>query len=146
MSRATPRDTEATAPDGPESKVRLDKWLWAARFFKTRALAAQAIDAGKVRKNGERLKSSHAVRIGERLTISREGLTWDITVTRVTDKRGNGAAAALMYTETAQSIAERELELARRKAAFQAGVFLNHRPTKRDRRHLEKYFDQRDAD
>jgi ribosome-associated heat shock protein Hsp15 len=143
MSRATPPNTEHDAADG---RVRLDKWLWAARFFKTRALAADAIDAGRIKRNGERVKTSHIVRVGERFVVSRESFVWDITVKTITDKRGNGAAAALMYSETAQSIAERERELAVRKAAFQAGVFINHRPTKRDRRDLEKYFSQRDDD
>jgi ribosome-associated heat shock protein Hsp15 len=121
----------------------LDKWLWAARFFKTRALAADAIEAGKIKKNNERMKTSHVVRVGERFSISREGLSWDITVRQVTDKRGNGAAAALLYCETVESVSAREEELARRKAAFQAGVFSNHRPTKRDRRALEKYIYER---
>jgi ribosome-associated heat shock protein Hsp15 len=143
MSRATRPNTELAHES---EKIRLDKWLWAARFFKTRALAAQAIESGKIKRDGERVKTSHVVRVRERFTIGREGLSWDITVTSVTDKRGNGAAAALMYTETQESIAQREQELARRKAAFQAGVFLNHRPTKRDRRDLEKYFSDQDVD
>jgi ribosome-associated heat shock protein Hsp15 len=138
MSRAAKPNTEQEADDG---KVRLDKWLFAARFFKTRGLAADAIESGKVKRNGERVKLSHAVRVGDRFTVGREGLQWDITVTLVTDKRGNGAAAALMYTETPDSIAAREAELLRRKADFQAGVYMNHRPTKRDRRDLIKYFE-----
>jgi ribosome-associated heat shock protein Hsp15 len=90
------------------------------------------------------VKLSHAVRVGDAFAVGREGLVWDITVALVTDKRGNGAAAALMYTETSASIAEREAELGRRKADFQAGVYMNHRPTKRDRRSLIKYFEPKD--
>jgi ribosome-associated heat shock protein Hsp15 len=141
MSRAAKPNTESVDESG---KVRLDKWLFAARFFKTRGLAADAIEAGKVKRNGERVKLSHAVRVGDAFTVGREGLVWDITVALVTDKRGNGAAAALMYTETSASIAEREAELGRRKADFQAGVYMNHRPTKRDRRSLIKYFEPKD--
>jgi ribosome-associated heat shock protein Hsp15 len=141
MSRAAKPNTEPVDESG---KVRLDKWLFAARFFKTRGLAADAIEAGKVKRNGERVKLSHAVRLGDAFTIGREGLVWDVSVTLVTDKRGNGAAAALMYTETNASIAERDAELARRKDDFQAGVYLNHRPTKRDRRSLIKYFEPKE--
>jgi ribosome-associated heat shock protein Hsp15 len=141
MSRATKLNTDVADEAG---KVRLDKWLFAARFFKTRGLAADAIESGKVKRNGDRVKLSHTVRVGDTFTIGREGLVWDITVTLVTDKRGNGAAAALMYTETSASIAERETELGRRKADFQAGVYMNHRPTKRDRRSLIKYFEPKD--
>ncbi len=141
MSRAAKPNTEI---DDNEGKVRLDKWLFAARFFKTRGLAADAIEAGKVKRDGERVKLSHAVRVGDAFTISREGLVWEIEVALVTDKRGNGAAAALMFTETTTSIAARDGELARRKADFQAGVYINHRPTKRDRRDLIKYFEPKD--
>jgi ribosome-associated heat shock protein Hsp15 len=146
MSRARQPNTNSVAePEDDNGKVRLDKWLFAARFFKTRGLAADAIEAGKVKRNGERVKLSHAVRVGDKFAVGREGLVWDIEVTLVTDKRGNGAAAALMYTETAASIAEREAEMGKRKALFQAGVYMNHRPTKRDRRDLIKYFEPKDS-
>ena len=141
MSRAAKPNTETDDDDG---KVRLDKWLFAARFFKTRGLAAAAIEAGKVKRDGERVKLSHAVRVGDAFTIGREGMISDVQVTLVTDKRGNGAAAALMYTETSESIAAREAELLRRKADFQAGVYINQRPTKRNRRDLIKYFQPKD--
>jgi ribosome-associated heat shock protein Hsp15 len=131
-------------PEDDADKVRLDKWLWAARFFKTRALAAEAIAAGKIKLDGDRTKTSHVVKRGERYVIGREGMSWDVEVLLITDKRGNGAAAALMYRETTESIAQREDEQLKRKAAMQAGVFLNHRPTKKDRRELIHYFERRD--
>ena len=89
-----------------EARVRLDKWLWAARFYKTRTLAAQAIDAGQVRVGGERVKTAHAVRTGERVSVRKSGFVWDVTVTGLSDRRGGAAEAALLYQEDEASIAD----------------------------------------
>jgi ribosome-associated heat shock protein Hsp15 len=145
MSRRAQANTKAQPADEAEV-VRLDKWLFAARLFKTRALAATAIDAGKVKRNGERLKTSHIVKLGECYVVSKEGFIWDFEVTFITHLRGNGAAAARMYTETSRSVAEREVEMLKRKAAFSAGGSFNHRPTKRDRRDLVHYFNAQPRD
>jgi ribosome-associated heat shock protein Hsp15 len=146
MSKAAKHGTEPRDNSAEDERVRLDKFLWAARFFKTRALAAEAIEGGRVRLDGERVKLSHAVRTGERYTVTREGLHWTFSVKAVSDKRGNAAAAALLFDESAESVKAREDELAIRKAAFSAGATFNHRPTKRDRRDLIKYFERRDDD
>ena len=125
-----------------DARVRLDKWLWAARFYKTRTLAAQAVDAGHVRVGGERVKTAHAVRSGERVTIRKAGYVWEVTVTAVSDRRGGAAEAALLYCEDEVSIKARE-ELARqRKAAAEARPKYTGRPTKRQRRKLEDFLNE----
>ena len=125
-----------------ETRLRLDKWLWAARFYKTRTLAAQAVDAGQVRVGGERVKTAHAVRTGERVSIRKGGLVWDVTVTALSDRRGGAADAALLYKDGEASIAARE-ELARqRKAAAEASPRYPGRPTKRQRRKLADFLNE----
>src|SRR3954470_8053066 len=99
----TARDAEA----GSDGRVRFDKWLWAARFYKTRSLAAQAIEAGQARWNGERVKPAHAVRAGDAIAIRRDALVWDVRVVAVSDRRGPAAEAQQLYAETAESVAAR---------------------------------------
>ena len=127
-------DTQAAA-----ARVRLDKWLWAARFFKTRALAVKAVDAGQVRVDGERVKPAHAVRIGERIGVRKSGIVVEAEVVALSDRRGNAAAAALLYAETLQSIAAREAFVAARRADAQAAPRFAGRSTKRERRKLEDF-------
>ncbi len=127
----------ATAPSGPP-RVRLDKWLWAARFYKSRGLATEAIDAGHVKIDGERVKPSRGVKVGDRLTIWRGGRAWELDITGLAERRGSATVAAQLYAETAESVAAREAELARRREAnarFESGG----RPTKRSRRRLEDF-------
>jgi ribosome-associated heat shock protein Hsp15 len=125
-----------------ETRVRIDKWLWAARFFKTRTLAAQAIDAGQVRVGGERVKTAHVVRVGEVVTVRKSGYTWEVTVTALADRRGGAAEAALLYRESEASIAARG-ELARRhRDAAAANPRYTGRPTKRQRRKLEDFLNE----
>ena len=123
--------------------IRFDKWLWAARFYKTRTLATQAIEAGQARVAGERVKPAHAVRVGEAVSIRKTGgFAWELTVTAVSDRRGGSADAALLYRETEESVAARE-ELARQKrAAFEANPRYTGRPTKRQRRKLEDFLNE----
>jgi ribosome-associated heat shock protein Hsp15 len=126
-----------------EGKVRFDKWLWAARFYKTRTLASQAVEAGQARVAGERVKPAHAVRVGEAVSIRKTGgFAWELSVTAVSDRRGGAADAALLYRETEESVAARE-ELARQKrAAFEANPRYTGRPTKRQRRKLEDFLNE----
>jgi len=128
-------------PAGNTEKVRLDKWLWAARFFRTRSLAKAAIEGGKVHLAGQRVKVSKEIVVGDLLQI-RQG--WDEKVVRVlqlSDQRGGAPAAQLLYEETADSIARREAQALARKAA---GGMLDrpaHRPTKQQRRQLHRFKD-----
>jgi len=126
----------------PRERVRFDKWLWAARFYKTRTLAAQAIDAGQARVDDERVKPAHAVRVGLRVTVRRQGLVWDAEVIALSDRRGSAADAALLYRESAESIAARGRAIAERQAALAAQTRFTGRPTKRDRRKLEDFLNE----
>src|SRR5438309_2158664 len=101
-------------------RQRLDKWLWAARFYKTRTLASLAIDAGQVKAAGQRVKPAHLVHVGERVSVRKGSITWDVDVIALADRRGGAADAALMYAETAGSLAAREKALLERKAALAA--------------------------
>ena len=126
----------------PRERVRFDKWLWAARFYKTRTLAAQAIDAGQARVDDERVKPAHAVRVGLRVTVRRQGLVWDAEVIALSDRRGSAADAALLYRESAESVAARARAIAERQAALAAQTRFTGRPTKRDRRKLEDFLNE----
>src|SRR5262245_12741130 len=100
---------------GGAARVRFDKWLWDARFYKTRALAAQAIDAGQARIGDARVKPAHAVRAGDRVSVRKGGLVWDVDVLELSDRRGGAADAARLYRETPESMAAREQLLLQRK-------------------------------
>ena len=117
--------------------VRLDKWLWAARFFKTRQLAIEAVTAGHVELNGERAKPAKSVRPGDELTIRKPPYEFVLVVTAVSEKRGSATIARALFTEAAGSIAARE-KLAAELRDMPAPVFKG-RPTKRDRRTLENW-------
>jgi ribosome-associated heat shock protein Hsp15 len=126
----------------PRERVRFDKWLWAARFYKTRTLAAQAIDAGQARVDDERVKPAHAVRVGLRVTVRRQGLVWDAEVIALSDRRGSAADAAMLYRESAESVVARGRAIAERQAALAAQTRFTGRPTKRDRRKLEDFLNE----
>jgi ribosome-associated heat shock protein Hsp15 len=126
----------------PEARVRLDKWLWAARFYKTRSLASDAVEAGQVRVEGERVKPAHAVREGERVTVRKAGIAFDVEVLAISDRRGGAPDAAKLYRETAESVAAREAEAVRRRAAAAGDPHLAGRPTKRDRRKLADFLNE----
>lgn len=137
-------------PDAlPDSKVvRIDKWLWAARFFKTRSLATEAIDAGHVRRasigsiTGDRLKPAQGVKLSDAFTIQRGDNVQEIVVTALSDRRGSATDAALLFKETDASIAARTERLAARIAANSQGgqPTTRGRPTKQDRRRLADLF------
>lgn len=121
------------------TRVRLDKWLWAARFFKTRSLAKQAIEGGKVHVNGARSKSSRDIEVGMTLAI-RQG--WDekiVVVRALSDKRGSAPQAALLYEETPESLAKREREAQLRKAQRAMMPVTEGRPSKQDRRKIHRF-------
>lgn len=119
--------------------ARLDLWLWTARFFKTRALAADAIDAGKVELNAQKTKRSKPVRPGDTLRLRLGPYEHHLTVLALSRRRGPAAEAATLYRETAESIAARtRLAEQHRLAARLVGERARGRPTKRDRRELEK--------
>jgi ribosome-associated heat shock protein Hsp15 len=129
---------------GGGESVRLDKYLWAARFFKTRGLAAEAVDAGRVSVNGERAKPAKTVRPGDTLAIRRPPYEQVVTVRAISDKRGPASVAQALYEESAESRAKREKVAAEMKA-LPPPVFKG-RPTKRDRRTLERFFRSQDED
>jgi ribosome-associated heat shock protein Hsp15 len=127
---------------GALTRVRMDKWLWAARFYKTRSVAAAAIEAGQARLATERVKPAQAIRPGDDIVLRRAGLVWNIRVIALSERRGGAADAAKLYSETTESIAVRELEAARRKAAAATAPTTDGRPTKRDRRKLQAFLDE----
>ncbi len=121
------------------TKVRVDKWLWAARFFKTRNLAKQAIDGGKIHCDGQRIKPSKEITTGVALTI-RQG--WDektVDVIALSDQRRGAPEAALLYEETAASVAKRETEADQRKALGGTGLIADRRPNKKQRRQIHRF-------
>jgi len=118
--------------------VRIDKWLWAARFFKTRQLAIDAIDNGRVKAGGDRVKPSRAVKLGEKLHIDNGSDEWDVLVVGLSDKRQSAPIARTLYEESEDSIARRAKEAERRRFFHEPGADIKGRPTKRDRRTLEK--------
>lgn len=117
---------------------RLDKWLWAARFFKTRTLAAEAIDGGKVHLNGERVKRSRGVKISDEVWIRIGPYEHRVIVRSVSDRRGPATVAATLYEELEESRAAREALLERRRMELAAGADDPGRPSKRDRRQIEQ--------
>ncbi|MGE0557933.1 MAG: RNA-binding S4 domain-containing protein [Burkholderiales bacterium] len=121
--------------------VRIDKWLWAARFFKTRAAAQQAVEGGKVRLNGERIKPAKEVRTGDMLAITIGTGVWVLKVAGLSDKRGPATVARTLYAEDEASRLKREEQSALRKFAADPAQDRHGRPTKRERRQLERWRD-----
>ena len=117
--------------------VRLDRWLWAARFFKTRAQATNAVKGGRIHLNGQAAKPAKDVRAGDQLELSLGRTRLVVDVLAVSEKRGPAAQAALLYSETADSRAERERAAELRRLAPAPAPDLGGRPTKRDRRRFE---------
>ena len=119
--------------------MRVDKWLWAARFFKTRSLAQQAIAAGRVKLGDGRVKASHLVKPSDSLAIRVGDLEWQIVVSALSDKRGPAEQARKLYQETDASRAERERRHDLRRWGAEPASALKGRPTKRDRRRIEDF-------
>jgi ribosome-associated heat shock protein Hsp15 len=122
------------------ARVRVDKWLWAARFYRTRSLAAQAIETGHVRVDGERVKPAHPLRASSRVLVRKGDLAWDVEVLAMSERRGPATEAATLYRETPESAATRERVMNERRAARAA--IAPGRPTKRDRRKLEDFLNE----
>jgi ribosome-associated heat shock protein Hsp15 len=118
----------------PSNAVRIDKWLWAARFYKTRSLATEAVVGGRVHVGGERVKPSRDVKVGETVEITQGTVRRVVEVTGLAERRGSATVAATLYAETPESIAAREEDALQRRLS--APVF-GGRPTKVDRRRLE---------
>ena len=119
--------------------MRLDKWLWAARFFKTRSLAQQAIAAGRVKLNDSRVKAAHAVKLADHLSVRVGELEWCLEVRALSERRAPAEEARKLYAETAASLAERQRRLDLRRWGAEPAAGLKGRPTKRDRRQLEDF-------
>jgi ribosome-associated heat shock protein Hsp15 len=118
--------------------TRIDKWLWAARFFKTRSLATDAVERGKVKLRGERTKPSHGVKVGDMLQIDNGATEWEVQVCGISDKRGSAAVAQGLYGETAASVEKRRLLAEQHHFFKEPTATLKGRPTKRDRRLLDQ--------
>jgi ribosome-associated heat shock protein Hsp15 len=126
---------DESAEDG--TRTRIDKWLWAARFFKTRSLAADAVDSGKVLLNGSRVKPSKALKAGDELYVRTPAFEYTLHVVELSERRGSATVAARLYAETEDSRRKREAAKADG-SARDPGAALHGRPTKRDRRQLRK--------
>ncbi|ABE29035.1 S4 domain protein [Paraburkholderia xenovorans LB400] len=120
------------------AKLRIDKWLWAARFFKTRSLAAAAVEKGHVRIEGASVKPAKDVRVGDLVEIEIERIVWQVAVLGVCDVRGPASVAQTLYAETEESRVKRQVEQERRKTYREPAAALHGRPTKRDRRTIDK--------
>jgi ribosome-associated heat shock protein Hsp15 len=121
-----------------DTRVRLDKWLWAARFYKTRSLAAAAIEGGKVQVNGDRVKRAKPLQVGDEVRIRQGTYEYQIVVTQLSERRGPAAEAATLYQEKPASRAAREAMALQLKSLHAAFVPERGRPTKKDRREIEK--------
>ncbi len=120
------------------SRVRIDKWLWAARFFKTRSQASDAVQGGRAHINGVRAKPSKDVAVGDVVELTVGQLQWTLTVRALADRRGSATVASRLYVEDEASRAARELRSAQLRMAQTPGANLGSRPTKRDRRQIER--------
>ncbi|MDC8760204.1 RNA-binding S4 domain-containing protein [Janthinobacterium fluminis] len=118
--------------------VRIDKWLWAARFFKTRSLAADAVEKGKVRVAGERVKPARPVRLGDELLVDNGADSWELRVRGLSEQRGGASVARLLYGETPASVARRAAAAEQRKLYSEPGAAIKGRPSKRERRQLSR--------
>jgi len=127
-----------TLSDESDGNRRLDKWLWCARFFKTRSLAAAAIGGGKVHVNGERVKPSRRLGVGDRITVSQQGIVAEFDVRGMPVRRGPAAEASAHYEETAASRARRAVLKEQQRLADQSRPRPDTRPDKRERRRLMK--------
>jgi ribosome-associated heat shock protein Hsp15 len=128
------QETELT-----HESIRIDKWLWAARFFKTRSLAAEAVTGGKIEVNGVRAKPSRIMRLGDKLNIRRGAYEWTIVVKGVARHRGPAPQAQLLYEETDESIRKREIASAQLRLERPPEFHSPGRPSKKDRRSLLRF-------
>jgi ribosome-associated heat shock protein Hsp15 len=125
------------------TSVRIDKWLWAARFFKTRSLASKACDLGRIHSNGIQAKPAREVRVGDMLTVRNEGGEFQVEVLVLSEMRGPAAVGRTLYHETEASVAARLKLAAERKAMQEFAPLPEHRPSKRDRRRIIQFRGER---
>lgn len=123
---------------GAQPGVRIDRWLWAARFFKTRSLAKQAVEGGKVELEGQRAKPAKEVRVGQQVTIRRGDTHMTVVIAELSDQRGPAKVAQLLYQETPESIELRESASARRRMERAGLQVPSSKPSKKDRRDLRR--------
>jgi ribosome-associated heat shock protein Hsp15 len=133
MSRKTPVEASDNI------RVRLDKWLWAARFYKTRALAHEAIEGGRARLEGERVKPSREVRVGDVLTLHINDLEWVVSVRKLSERRGPASEARELYAETEASLAARLSAIEQRRLVVEPGTSIRGRPSKKDARLIHRF-------
>jgi ribosome-associated heat shock protein Hsp15 len=121
--------------------IRLDKWLWAARFYKTRSLATEAINGGKVHVSGQRSKPGKEIKVGAEVVINKNGYTWDITVTTLTPQRRSAKDAAMLYEESPESRAKRQLQIQTEREHKELLGFsgIDHKPNKKERRLIHRF-------
>ncbi|KFI06320.1 RNA-binding S4 domain-containing protein [Massilia sp. BSC265] len=121
-----------------DNNVRIDKWLWAARFFKTRSMAADAVDRGRVRIGGEPVKPARNVKVNDRIFIDNGSDRWEVIVAAISGTRGPAPVARTLYFETDESIAKRENDKTARRLFPEPSMDIKGRPTKRDRRAMTR--------
>ena len=121
--------------------IRLDKWLWTARFFKTRSLAAEAISGGKVHVNDQRSKPGKEVKVGAILSISKDTLRWEITIIAINSQRRSAKEAVLLYEESAESLVKREQQTLKNREQRELFDFSgrDHKPNKKERRMIHQF-------
>lgn len=122
-----------------ETEVRIDKWLWAARFFKTRSLASKAVSGGKVTLNGQRVKAAKIVKVNDTIHIRKGQLEFDITVLGLSSRRGPATIASALYEESQDSIIKREEERQERSLFYASQKMPAKRPGKKDRRKIREF-------
>ena len=131
-------------PDDADTRHRLDKWLWCARFFKTRGLATTAVTGGRIKVNGERVKPAHDLRVGDRLTLSLNDEPMEIDVLDFPARRGPASEARACYAETPESLRRREVLREQRRLAALTRPKPDTKPDKRERRQMEKFWRDQD--
>jgi len=119
--------------------MRVDKWLWAARFFKTRSLAQTAIAGSRIKVNGDRVKPAHDLKVGDSVVVRAGEYEWHLVVKGLSEKRGPAVQARLLYEETAESRAERERRMDIHRYSPEPASSIKGRPTKKDRRDLDDW-------
>ena len=126
----------------PLERMRLDKWLWVARFFKTRQLACEAINGGKVHLDGQRSKPGKEIRVGSRLSVHKDSLAWELTVSGLARQRRPAAEAAGLYEESEASRLHRQQLIEERRQLRTTGATHHGRPSKKDRRDIDRFLDK----
>lgn len=135
----------STHADREDAELRLDKWLWAARFFKTRRLAVEAINGGKIQVDGRRTKPGRTIQAGTHLTIHKDSLQWELVVRAISRQRRPAPEAALLYAESEASRLRRQALVRERRGNGDSGPGTKGRPNKRERRLIQRFTHQSEA-